>query len=83
MSIAKEFVDTMQAKVLAVVRSLQDPNQQVELAIKQLQDLLQDSVNKAAEVAGQAGLMREKATTSRRRQTSSPICISGGKQGGC
>ena len=46
MGIAKEFVDTLQAKVLAVVRSLQDPNQQVELAIKQLQDLLKDSVTK-------------------------------------
>jgi len=62
MSIGKEFADTLQAKVLAVVRSLQDPNQQVELAIKQLQDLLQDSVNKAAEVAGEAGLIHEKAT---------------------
>ena len=61
MGIGKEFVDTLQAKVLAVVRSLQDPKQQVELAIKQLQDLLQDSVNRAAEVAGQAGLIREKA----------------------
>jgi len=62
MSITKEFFDTLQAKVLAVVRSLQDPKQQVELAIKQLQDLLQDSVNKAAEVAGEAGLIHEKAT---------------------
>ena len=61
MGIGKEFVDTLQAKVLAVVRSLQDPKQQVELAIKQLQDLLQDSVNKAAEVAGEAGLIGEKA----------------------
>jgi phage shock protein A len=67
MSIAKEFVDTMQAKVLAVVRSLQDPNQQVELAIKQLQDLLADSVTKAAEVAGQAGLLHEKATTEQKK----------------
>lgn len=62
MGIGKEFVDTLQAKVLAVVRSLQDPNQQVELAIKQLQDLLKDSVTKAAEVAGQAGLIRDKAS---------------------
>lgn len=61
MGIANEFFDTLQAKVLAVVRSLQDPKQQVELAIKQLQDLLRDSVNKAAEVAGEAGLVREKA----------------------
>jgi|GEM_PF-4717433 len=62
MGISKEFFDTLQAKVLAVVRSLQDPKQQVDLAIKQLQDLLQDSVNKAAEVAGEAGLIHEKAT---------------------
>jgi phage shock protein A len=61
MGIGKEFFDTMQAKVLAVVRSLQDPKQQVELAIKQLQDLLQESVNKTAEVSGQAGLISEKA----------------------
>ncbi len=62
MGIAKEFADTLQAKVLAVVRSLQDPKQQVDLAIRQLQDLLQDSVTKAAEVAGEAGLIREKST---------------------
>lgn len=62
MGIGKEFVDTLQAKVLAVVRSLQDPKQQVELAIKQLQELLKDSVSKAAEVAGEAGLIREKAS---------------------
>ena len=67
MGIAKEFFDTLQAKVLAVVRSLQDPKQQVDLAIKQLQDLLQDSVNKAAEVAGEAGLIREKSTWEQRK----------------
>jgi len=67
MGIAKEFFDTLQAKVLSVVRSLQDPKQQVELAIKQLQDLLQDSVNKAAEVAGEAGLIREKANWEQKR----------------
>lgn len=67
MSITKEFVDTLQAKVLAVVRSLQDPNQQVELAIKQLQDLLADSVTKAAEVVGQAGLLHEKANTEQKK----------------
>ena len=61
MGITKELVDTLQAKVLAVVRSLQDPKQQVDLAIKQLQDLLADSVNKAAEAAGEAGLIREKS----------------------
>jgi phage shock protein A len=60
MGIAKEFADTLQAKVLAVIRSLQDPKQQVELAIKQLEDLLNDSVNKAAEAAGEAGLIRQK-----------------------
>jgi phage shock protein A len=62
MGIAKEFFDTLEAKALAIVRSLQDPKQQVELAIKQLQDLLQDSLNKAAEVAGEAGLVREKSS---------------------
>jgi phage shock protein A len=62
MSIGKEITDTLQAKVLAIVRSLQDPKQQVELAIKQLEDLLADSVNRTAEVAGQAGLLHQKAT---------------------
>ncbi len=61
MGIGKEFFDTLQAKVLAVIRSLQDPKQQVELAIKQLEDLLNDSLNRAAEVAGEAGLIRQKA----------------------
>jgi len=61
MSIAKELADTLQAKVLAIVRSLQDPKQQVDLAIKQLEDLLADSVNKTADVAGQAGLLHQKA----------------------
>lgn len=67
MGITKEVVDTLQAKVLAIVRSLQDPKQQVDLAIKQLQDLLADSVNKAAEVAGEAGLIREKAGWEQRK----------------
>lgn len=60
MGIAKEFADTLQAKVLAVIRSLQDPKQQVDLALKQLEGLLNDSVNKAAEAAGEAGLIRQK-----------------------
>lgn len=62
MGIAREFADTLQAKVLAVIRSLQDPKQQVDLAIKQLEDLLADSLNKAAEVQGEAGLIRQKYT---------------------
>jgi phage shock protein A len=67
MSIAKEFMDTLQAKVLAVIRSLQDPKQQVDLAIKQLQDLLNEAINKAAELAGQAGLLRDKASWEQRK----------------
>lgn len=61
MGIGKEFMDTLNAKLLAIIRNLQDPRQQVELSIKQLQDLLNQSMSAAAEVGGQAGLMRAKA----------------------
>lgn len=67
MGIGKEFVDTVQARVLGVIRSLQDPKQQVELAIKQLQDILADALNKTAEFAGETGLIHEKATYEQRK----------------
>lgn len=60
-SIGKEFVDTIQAKILDIIRGLQDPRQQVELSIKQLENVLEEAMNNAAQVSGQAGLIRSKA----------------------
>jgi phage shock protein A len=47
---------------------MQDPKQQIDLAIKQLEGLLADSLNSAAEVAGEAGLLHQKANWEQRQR---------------